>query len=115
VSVYATVTYEQLKRIGDWHLTEEAQQSALAALVSPITDLDTSARWGEGETAASDASNSPPSQFAVVAALQAVKVISNQKTLPSWEYIHLRTELILAGCMLISIPVAARTPQDSRL
>jgi TnpA family transposase len=49
------VTYEQLKRIGDWHLTEEAQQrSALAELVSAIADLDTSSRWGEGRTAASD-------------------------------------------------------------
>jgi hypothetical protein len=42
------VTYDQLKRIGDWHLTEEAQRSALAELVSAITDLDTSSRWGEG-------------------------------------------------------------------
>ena len=41
--------------------------------------------------------NSPPSQFAVVAALQATKIISNQNALPSWEYIHLRTELVLAG------------------
>jgi TnpA family transposase len=48
------VTYEQLKRIGDWHLTEEAQRSALAELVSAIADLDTSSRWGEGRTAASD-------------------------------------------------------------
>jgi len=31
------VTYDQLKRIGDWHLTEEAQRSALAELVSAIT------------------------------------------------------------------------------
>ena len=48
------VTYEQLKRIGDWHLTEEAQRSALAELVCAITDLDTFSRWGEGRTAASD-------------------------------------------------------------
>ena len=48
------MSYEQLKRIGDWHLTEEAQRSALAELVSAITDLDTSARWGQGRTAASD-------------------------------------------------------------
>jgi Tn3 transposase DDE domain len=48
------VISEQLKRIGDWHLTEEAQRSALAELVSAITDLDTSSRWGEGRTAASD-------------------------------------------------------------
>ncbi len=50
----SNVTYEQLKRIGDWHLTEEAQRSALAELVSAITDLDTSARWGQGKSAASD-------------------------------------------------------------
>src|SRR6201997_4548012 len=30
------VTYEQLKRIADWQLTEEAQRSALAQLVSAI-------------------------------------------------------------------------------
>jgi TnpA family transposase len=54
----SNVTYEQLKRIGDWHLTEEAQRSALAELVSAITDLDTPARWGEGKTAASAGSAS---------------------------------------------------------
>src|SRR6516164_4092186 len=32
------VTYQQLKRIGDWQLTEEAQRSALAELVSAIAD-----------------------------------------------------------------------------
>jgi TnpA family transposase len=48
------VTYEQLKRIGDWQLTEEAQRSALAELVGAIAGLDTSSRWGEGRTAASD-------------------------------------------------------------
>jgi Tn3 transposase DDE domain len=37
----SNVTYEQLKRVGDWHLTEEAQQDAMAGLVSSITDLDT--------------------------------------------------------------------------
>jgi TnpA family transposase len=55
------VTYQQLKRIVDWHLTEEAQRSALAELVSAIADLDTSSRWGEGKTAASDGQRfSPP-------------------------------------------------------
>ncbi len=48
------VTYEQLKRIGDWQLTEEAQRGALAELVGAIAGLDTSSRWGEGRTAASD-------------------------------------------------------------
>ena len=48
------VTYEQLKRIGDWQLTEEAQRGALADLVSAIAGLDTALRWGEGKTSASD-------------------------------------------------------------
>jgi TnpA family transposase len=48
------VTYEQLKRIADWQLTEDTQRSALAELVGAITGLDTSSRWGEGRTAASD-------------------------------------------------------------
>jgi hypothetical protein len=48
------VTYEQLKRIADWQLTEEAQRNALAELVGAISGLDTSLRWGEGRTAASD-------------------------------------------------------------
>ena len=40
------VTYEQLKRIGDWQLTEEAQRSALAELVGAIAGLDTSVTLG---------------------------------------------------------------------
>jgi hypothetical protein len=48
------VSYEQLKRIADWQLTEEAQRGALAQLVGAITGLDTSSHWGEGKTAASD-------------------------------------------------------------
>ncbi len=50
----AEVTYEQLKRISDWHLTIETQRSALAALVKAIANLDTSLHWGEGKTSASD-------------------------------------------------------------
>ena len=48
------VTYDQLKRMADWQLTEEAQRSALAELVDAITGLDTSSHWGEGRTSASD-------------------------------------------------------------
>jgi TnpA family transposase len=43
--------YLRLRPFGD---AEEAQRSALAELVSAIADLDTSSRWGEGRTAASD-------------------------------------------------------------
>jgi Tn3 transposase DDE domain len=35
------VTYEQLKRIADWQLTEEAQRRVLAELVGAITGLTT--------------------------------------------------------------------------
>ena len=48
------VTYEQLKRIGDWQLTEESQRRALADLVNAIAGLDTALYWGEGKTSASD-------------------------------------------------------------
>ena len=48
------VTYDELKRIGDWQLTEEAQRSALAELVNAIAGLDNSLRWGTGKTSASD-------------------------------------------------------------
>jgi hypothetical protein len=48
------VSYEQLKRIADWQLTEEAQRAALAQLVGAISGLDTSSHWGEGRTAASN-------------------------------------------------------------
>ena len=48
------VTYKQLKRVGDWQMTEEAQRAALAALVHAISRLDTTLQWGEGRTSASD-------------------------------------------------------------
>ena len=49
-----SVTYKQLKRVSDWQMTEEAQRSALAALVHAISRLDTTLHWGEGRTSASD-------------------------------------------------------------
>ena len=48
------ISYKQLKRVSDWQLTQEAQRSALAALVDAIAALDTSLYWGEGKTSASD-------------------------------------------------------------
>jgi len=48
------VTYEQLKRVGDWQLTVDTQREALAVLVRAISGLDTSLHWGEGKTSASD-------------------------------------------------------------
>lgn len=48
------VTDKQLKRVSDWQMTEEAQRAALAALVHAISRMDTTTRWGEGRTSASD-------------------------------------------------------------
>ena len=48
------VTYEKLKRVGDWQLTRDTQREALAILVNAISSLDTSLYWGEGKTSASD-------------------------------------------------------------
>lgn len=47
-------TYRQIQRITDWQLAEENQRSALSVVVNAIASLDTSQRWGEGKTSASD-------------------------------------------------------------
>ena len=49
-----TVTYEQIRRITDWQLTEDAQRSALALIVNAITNLDITRHWGMGKTSSSD-------------------------------------------------------------
>lgn len=49
------VTYEQIKQITDWQLTEESQKQALAQLVKAISRLDVTQTWGEGKTSSSDA------------------------------------------------------------
>jgi TnpA family transposase len=48
------VTYNQIKRISDWQLSEEAQRQALAQLVNAISSLDVTRHWGEGKTSSSD-------------------------------------------------------------
>ena len=48
------VTYEQLKRIGDWQLTRDTQRGALGVVVKALAGLDASLYWGEGKTSASD-------------------------------------------------------------
>lgn len=48
------ISYQQLKRISDWQMTQEAQRSVLAQLVGAIATLDTSLSWGHGKTSASD-------------------------------------------------------------
>ncbi|OGT42675.1 MAG: hypothetical protein A3F13_04000 [Gammaproteobacteria bacterium RIFCSPHIGHO2_12_FULL_40_19] len=48
------VTYEQIRNITDWQLTEDAQRLALANIVNAISKLDISKQWGEGKTSTSD-------------------------------------------------------------
>jgi hypothetical protein len=48
------ISYEQIRHITDWQLTEEAQRSALGGVVQAITNLDVSQRWGQGRTSSSD-------------------------------------------------------------
>ncbi len=48
------VSYEQIRRVTDWQLTEEAQRSALAQVVNAISRLDVSQAWGSGKTSSSD-------------------------------------------------------------
>ena len=48
------ITYEQLKRIGDWQLTRDTQRGALGVVVKALAGLDASLYWGEGKTSASD-------------------------------------------------------------
>lgn len=42
-----SVTYQHIKRITDWQLTEETQRSALAVVVNAIVNLDITQTWGE--------------------------------------------------------------------
>ncbi len=48
------VSYEQIKRITDWQLTEDAQRAALAIVVNAISRMDVSSQWGKGKTSSSD-------------------------------------------------------------
>jgi TnpA family transposase len=48
------ISYEQIKYVTNWQLTEEAQRQALAQLVNAISNLDVTQAWGEGKTSSSD-------------------------------------------------------------
>ena len=48
------ISYEQIKRVTDWQLTEEGQRSALAKVVNALSNLDVTQYWGEGKTSSSD-------------------------------------------------------------
>ena len=48
------VTYEQIRRISDWHLHEDALRGALADITDGIAGLDAAKIWGEGKSSSSD-------------------------------------------------------------
>ena len=48
------ISYERIKHIDDWMLTDEALHSALALVVNAISRLDITQVWGEGKTSSSD-------------------------------------------------------------
>ena len=51
------VSYNQIKIVTDWQLTDEAQRGALAKIVNAITALEVSESWGEGRSSSSDNEN----------------------------------------------------------
>ena len=48
------VSYSQIKRISDWHLTEDNQRAALAQVVNAMCQLGTAKIWGPGKASSSD-------------------------------------------------------------
>jgi TnpA family transposase len=48
------VSYEDIQRITDWYLHDEALRAALADIVNAMLALDTTQVWGDGTTSSSD-------------------------------------------------------------
>jgi TnpA family transposase len=48
-------SYQQIKDITDWQLTDDAQRIVLTRIVNAISCLGISKHWGEGKTSSSDA------------------------------------------------------------
>ena len=48
------VSYEDIQRITDWYLHDEALRAALADIVNAMLALDTTQVWGDGSTSSSD-------------------------------------------------------------
>jgi TnpA family transposase len=48
------VTYEVMRRITDWQLTDEALNTALAWIVNALSKLTITTWWGDGKTSSSD-------------------------------------------------------------
>lgn len=51
------VSYNQIKTVTDWQLSDEAQRGALARTVNAITALEVSESWGDGSSSSSDNEN----------------------------------------------------------
>jgi TnpA family transposase len=48
------ISYEQIRRVTDWQMTEDSQRLALALVVNAIAKIDVSQCWGDGKTSSSD-------------------------------------------------------------
>ena len=48
------VSYDYMKRITDWQLTDKALRTALAWIVNAISKLNITKNWGEGKRSSSD-------------------------------------------------------------
>jgi TnpA family transposase len=49
------ISYDKIKKITDWQLTDESLRLALSWIVNAISKLDVTKSWGEGKTSSSDA------------------------------------------------------------
>jgi TnpA family transposase len=52
--IIAEMSYQQIKRIFDWQITDDSQNSALATVVNGIGGIEVTRAWGDGKTAAAD-------------------------------------------------------------
>lgn len=50
----AGISYQQIKHLFDWQVTEGAQRRALADVVNGIAGIEVTKTWGEGKTSGSD-------------------------------------------------------------
>lgn len=50
----SNVTYDEIRRIADWHLHDDTLRRALADVVNAIIALESTHVWGEGKTSSSD-------------------------------------------------------------
>jgi hypothetical protein len=48
------VSYDDIQRITDWHLHDDALRAALAEIVNAMVALDTTQVWGDGSSTSSD-------------------------------------------------------------